>query len=66
MDIDYETIISIILAIAVGIIIYYAYNKYNTGKIDKVYYLIADLYEKYGDKIREDNPDLARDCELAL
>lgn len=66
MMFDIETIIAIALALIVGGVIYYAYNKYKDGKIDKVYYVIADLYDKYGDMIKKDNPELAKECEDAL
>ena len=66
MIIDIETVIAIALALIVGGGLYYAYNKYKDGKIDKVYYVIAELYEKYGDLIKKDNPELAKECEEAL
>lgn len=66
MMFDIETIIAIALALIAGVGFYYVYNKYKTEKIDKVYYIIADLYEKYGDLIKKDNPALAKECEEAL
>ncbi len=37
MMLDIETICAIALAIAMGAIVYFAYQKYSTEKIDQVY-----------------------------
>lgn len=37
MIFDIETIIAILLALGVGILFCYAYNKYKTDKFDKVF-----------------------------
>ena len=37
MVIDIETIVTVLLALGVGALICYAYNKYSCEKFDKVY-----------------------------
>lgn len=66
MVFDIVTIVAIALAIIAGGAFYYVYNKYKSEKIDKVYYVISELYEKYGDLIKKDNPELAKECETTL
>lgn len=66
MMLDIETICAIALAIAMGAIVYFAYQKYSTEKIDQVYQVITSLYSKYKDKIKQDNPQLADECDNAI
>ena len=63
---DIETIVTIAIAIAMGALVYFAYNKYSTEKVDQVYQVITELYSKYRDKIKADNPQLAEDCDKAI
>lgn len=66
MIFDLETIIAVLLALIVGIVMYYIYNKNTQSKIDKVYQVVETLYNEYSGKIKEDNPQLAEECESAL
>lgn len=66
MVFDLEFIIEIIIALVIGGGIYYLYNNYKSEKIDQVYSIVTSLYEKYGDMIKKDNPQLAKECEEAL
>lgn len=66
MVFDLETIMAVLLALVVGVVLYYVYNKNGQEKVDKVYQIVEALYTQYGEKIKVDNPALAEECEQAL
>ena len=66
MEFDAITIIAMILAVVVGAIIYYVYQKVDTRKANEVFGTLKAIWEKYGVKLKEDNPELYTELEGAM
>lgn len=66
MEFDAITIIACILALAVGLLFYYLYNKYKCDAVDEVYDILRSIWENYGMKLKEDNPELYKELESAI
>ena len=66
MDFDVMTIIAFAVALLIGCLIYYAYNKYNKEAVDKVFGMLKSIWENYGKLIEKDNPALYKELEVAM
>ena len=66
MEFDAITIIACILALIVGLAITYFYNKYKCDAVDEVYDILKTIWEKYGVKLEQDNPELYKELESAI
>lgn len=63
---DVFTIIAVILAFLVGLFLYYIYSKGKGEAVDTVYGVIKEVFDNYGDKLKEDNPQLYGELEDAM
>ena len=66
MEFDIFMIIALLLAVVVGFIVYYVYQKMDAKKVNEVFGILKGYWEKYGTKLKEDNPELYKELESAL
>ena len=66
MDFDIWTMLAVVIAILIGMAIYYVYNHVNAVNVDKVFKTIKTLFDTYGERILKDNPELHKEIEDAL
>lgn len=65
MEFDVITIIAIVASVAIGIAIYYLYQNYDHKMVDKVFNTVKAIFNAYGDRIKQDDPELyeeLKDC----
>lgn len=63
---DVFTILAMIIAFGVGIGFFYLYSKDKDGKVDKVFGLLKGVFDEYGERLKEDNPQLYGELEDAM
>ena len=63
---DVFTIIAVILAFLVGLFLYYLYSKGKGEAVDTVYGVIKEVFDNYGEKLKEANPQLYGELEDAM
>lgn len=66
MDLDVFTIVAIALAVVIGLLVYYLYNKYRCDAVDEVYDLLKGIFNRYGPRIEHDDPDLYAELKTAI
>lgn len=58
MELDVLTIVCIIIALAIGAVVYRLFNEIDSNKIDMVFDKMKVYFEKYGPTIEKENPAL--------
>lgn len=66
MDIDFWYILSIVISILIGLGIYYVYQKVDSEKVDAVFGTVKAIYDRYGERIKHDNPQLYEELDNAM
>lgn len=63
---DIYAILALVIAVIIGAGIYYLYQRIDTKKVNEVYGILKNAWEKYGVRLKEDNPELYNELEGAM
>lgn len=66
MDIDILTVICIIAAVIVGAVVYKVFNSANANKVDMVFDKLKLYFNKYGQMLEDEDPELYKRVKCAL
>lgn len=66
MEFDIWFALAVIIAVAIGALVTWGYNKYKTAKIDSIFKTVRTLFDTYGAHIEKDNPELYSKLVIAL
>ena len=66
MEVDVLTVIAVAVSALIGFGIYWFYANYDHKAVDKAFTTIKSLFDAYGDRIKEDKPELYQELKDAL
>lgn len=66
MEFDIWTILTVLIALLVGVLCFYIYNNQRNTAVDEVFKTVKTIFDSYGEDILKDNPQLYSEVKTAL